>query len=179
MGSSSLLSVVPRLDYSAVCGLFSTEREWLVRVSTRLWIQGTHRRLAIWWGVQGWLGGECVHVLLRAIWPSYPNIKNIMPTSTETTSGWSSSSDKGETIRMLTWLNSLCSCLCNILAPFFTYNLGTHPQTSMAFRSQSDHRSYRGLYSLWMVNHTSRRYWSSLLAACHLVWLCLGVANAH
>ncbi|OWZ33057.1 hypothetical protein LQV05_000898 [Cryptococcus neoformans] len=43
---------------------------------------------AIWWGVQGWLGGECVHVLLRAIWPSYPNIKNIMPTSTETTSAY-------------------------------------------------------------------------------------------
>lgn len=87
MVSSSLLSVVRHLDYLAVFGLFSTEREWLVRCFICLGIQETNRYLAIWWGVQGWLGGECVYVLLRAIWPSYPNIKNIMPASTETTSG--------------------------------------------------------------------------------------------
>ena len=42
----------------------------------------------IWWGVQAWLGGECVYVLLRAIWPSFARIPNKMPASTETTSAY-------------------------------------------------------------------------------------------
>lgn len=43
----------------------------------------------IWWGVQAWLGGECVYVLIRAIWPSFVNLKNTMPASSETTTGTS------------------------------------------------------------------------------------------
>jgi NCS1 family nucleobase:cation symporter-1 len=41
----------------------------------------------IWWGVQAWLGGECVYVLIRALWPSFANLKNTMPASSETTTG--------------------------------------------------------------------------------------------
>lgn len=40
----------------------------------------------IWWGVQAWLGGECVYVVLHAIWPSTPQIRNIMSPASETTS---------------------------------------------------------------------------------------------
>ncbi|WFD28134.1 hypothetical protein MNAN1_003140 [Malassezia nana] len=40
----------------------------------------------IWWGVQAWLGGECVYVVLCAIWPSTPQIRNIMSPASETTS---------------------------------------------------------------------------------------------
>ncbi|WVQ83650.1 hypothetical protein IAT38_005792 [Cryptococcus sp. DSM 104549] len=42
----------------------------------------------IWWGVQAWLGGECVYVLIRAIWPSFAHIKNTMPASSETTTAY-------------------------------------------------------------------------------------------
>ncbi|WWD19852.1 hypothetical protein CI109_104319 [Kwoniella shandongensis] len=42
----------------------------------------------IWWGVQAWLGGECVYVLLRAIWPSFARIHNSMPASSETTTAY-------------------------------------------------------------------------------------------
>ncbi|OCF44495.1 uracil permease [Kwoniella heveanensis CBS 569] len=42
----------------------------------------------IWWGVQAWLGGECVYVLLRAIFPSFARIKNTMPASSETTTAY-------------------------------------------------------------------------------------------
>ena len=42
----------------------------------------------IWWGVQAWLGGECVYVLLRAIFPSFARIHNTMPAGTETTTAY-------------------------------------------------------------------------------------------
>nr|XP_019044482.1 uracil permease [Kwoniella bestiolae CBS 10118]OCF23412.1 uracil permease [Kwoniella bestiolae CBS 10118] len=40
----------------------------------------------VWWGSHCWLGGQCVHVLIRAIWPSFANIRNTLPASTGTTS---------------------------------------------------------------------------------------------
>lgn len=42
----------------------------------------------IWWGVQAWLGGQCVYVLLRSIFPSFARIPNSMPASTETTTAY-------------------------------------------------------------------------------------------
>lgn len=42
----------------------------------------------IWWGVQAWMGGECVYVVLHAIWPSTPEIHNIMSPASETTSAF-------------------------------------------------------------------------------------------
>ena len=42
----------------------------------------------IWSGVQAWLGGECVHVFLRALWPSIDNIHNIMSPASQTTSAY-------------------------------------------------------------------------------------------
>ncbi|KAH9925124.1 permease for cytosine/purines, uracil, thiamine, allantoin-domain-containing protein [Fomitopsis serialis] len=39
----------------------------------------------IWYGVQASLGGSCVLVMLRAIWPSIENIPNTMPASSGTT----------------------------------------------------------------------------------------------
>ena len=42
----------------------------------------------IWSGVQAWMGGECVHVFLRAIWPSIDSIPNIMSPESQTTSAF-------------------------------------------------------------------------------------------
>ncbi|WWD02374.1 hypothetical protein V865_000413 [Kwoniella europaea PYCC6329] len=42
----------------------------------------------VWWGSQCWLGGQCVHVLIRAIWPSFTTIKNTMPASTGTSTDY-------------------------------------------------------------------------------------------
>lgn len=39
----------------------------------------------IWYGVQASIGGSCVLVMLRAIWPSVNNIKNTLPESSGTT----------------------------------------------------------------------------------------------
>ncbi|KAL1978945.1 hypothetical protein VTN31DRAFT_1804 [Thermomyces dupontii] len=35
----------------------------------------------IWYGVQAWIGGECVTIMIEAIWPSYANIPNGIPNS--------------------------------------------------------------------------------------------------
>ncbi|EEB07067.2 uracil permease [Schizosaccharomyces japonicus yFS275] len=42
----------------------------------------------IWYGVQAWIGGECVTLMIRAIWPSYVNMKNTMGSSGTTTYAW-------------------------------------------------------------------------------------------
>ncbi|OCF57463.1 uracil permease [Kwoniella mangroviensis CBS 10435] len=42
----------------------------------------------VWWGSQCWLGGQCVHVLIRAIWPSFTSVKNTMPASTGTSTDY-------------------------------------------------------------------------------------------
>ncbi|KAM6503540.1 Permease for cytosine/purines, uracil, thiamine, allantoin domain containing protein [Amanita muscaria] len=39
----------------------------------------------IWYGVQASIGGDCVKVMLRAIWPSVNNIPNHLPASSGTT----------------------------------------------------------------------------------------------
>lgn len=35
----------------------------------------------IWYGVQAWIGGECVRLMISAIWPSFMNIHNGIPNS--------------------------------------------------------------------------------------------------
>lgn len=42
----------------------------------------------IWWGVQAWLGGQCVYVLIRCMAPGFANMTNLMPASSETTSAY-------------------------------------------------------------------------------------------
>jgi NCS1 family nucleobase:cation symporter-1 len=42
----------------------------------------------IWWGVQAWLGGQCVYVFLRCLFPSIATMKNTMSPATETTSAY-------------------------------------------------------------------------------------------
>lgn len=39
----------------------------------------------VWWGVQAWIGGECVAVALQAIFPSYGRISNTFSESAGTT----------------------------------------------------------------------------------------------
>jgi NCS1 family nucleobase:cation symporter-1 len=39
----------------------------------------------IWYGVQSWIGGECVYIMLRSIWPSFANLPNGIPNSGTTT----------------------------------------------------------------------------------------------
>ncbi|KAL4934120.1 nucleobase cation symporter-1 family protein [Aspergillus undulatus] len=33
----------------------------------------------IWYGVQGYIGGQCITLMIRAIWPSYENLPNGIP----------------------------------------------------------------------------------------------------
>jgi NCS1 family nucleobase:cation symporter-1 len=35
----------------------------------------------IWYGVQAWIGGECVTLMIEAIWPSFTNVHNGIPNS--------------------------------------------------------------------------------------------------
>jgi NCS1 family nucleobase:cation symporter-1 len=35
----------------------------------------------IWYGVQSWIGGECVTLMIQSIWPSYVNLPNGLPAS--------------------------------------------------------------------------------------------------
>ena len=39
----------------------------------------------IWYGVQAWIGGECVTLMISAIWPSYARLHNGIPNSGTTT----------------------------------------------------------------------------------------------
>ncbi|BCR97143.1 nucleobase cation symporter-1 family protein [Aspergillus luchuensis] len=39
----------------------------------------------VWYGVQGYIGGECVTLMIEAIWPSYRNIPNHIPASSGVT----------------------------------------------------------------------------------------------
>ncbi|KAK2751551.1 hypothetical protein FQN55_000272 [Onygenales sp. PD_40] len=38
----------------------------------------------IWYGVQSWIGGQCVTLMLRSIWSSYNDLPNSMPASSGT-----------------------------------------------------------------------------------------------
>ncbi|KAI5123796.1 hypothetical protein M0805_009091 [Coniferiporia weirii] len=38
----------------------------------------------IWYGVQSWLGGTCVYLMIRSIWPSFENLPNSLPLSSGT-----------------------------------------------------------------------------------------------
>ncbi|GAA6016753.1 hypothetical protein JCM10207_003241 [Rhodosporidiobolus poonsookiae] len=35
----------------------------------------------VWYGVQAWIGGQAVHILILSIWPSFANVKNGIPDS--------------------------------------------------------------------------------------------------
>ncbi|KAK0104131.1 hypothetical protein ONS96_005227 [Cadophora gregata f. sp. sojae] len=35
----------------------------------------------IWYGVQAWIGGNCIRLMISSIWPSYENIRNGIPKS--------------------------------------------------------------------------------------------------
>jgi nucleobase:cation symporter-1, NCS1 family len=39
----------------------------------------------IWYGVQAWIGGGCIHLMISSIWPSFKEIKNGIPGSGTTT----------------------------------------------------------------------------------------------
>ncbi|KAJ5904327.1 Uracil permease [Penicillium tannophilum] len=54
----------------------------------------------IWYGVQGYIGGECVTVMITAIWPSYKNLPNSIPASAGVTT-------QGFVSFFLFWLCSL------------------------------------------------------------------------
>ena len=38
----------------------------------------------VWYGTQAWIGGTCVYLMLRAIWPSYENLPDSMPAGSAT-----------------------------------------------------------------------------------------------
>ncbi|PGH17589.1 hypothetical protein AJ80_04768 [Polytolypa hystricis UAMH7299] len=39
----------------------------------------------VWYGVQSWIGGQCVTLMIRSIWTSYKDLPNSMPESSGTT----------------------------------------------------------------------------------------------
>jgi len=39
----------------------------------------------IWYGVQAWIGGECINLMINAIWPSFQHLHNGIPNSGTTT----------------------------------------------------------------------------------------------
>jgi len=38
----------------------------------------------VWYGVQAWIGGTCVYLMIRSIWPSWQNLPNSMPANSGT-----------------------------------------------------------------------------------------------
>lgn len=42
----------------------------------------------VWYGVQAWIGGECVTLMIRSIWPSFSHIPNTMAKSGTETYQW-------------------------------------------------------------------------------------------
>jgi NCS1 family nucleobase:cation symporter-1 len=38
----------------------------------------------VWYGVQAWIGGTCVYLMIRSIWPNYQNLPNSLPDSSGT-----------------------------------------------------------------------------------------------
>jgi len=51
-----------------------------------LWLVFNRAAMAcIWYGVQSWIGGGCVTLMIRAIWPSYQHLHNSLPKSSGTT----------------------------------------------------------------------------------------------
>src|SRR4051812_33740863 len=38
----------------------------------------------VWYGVQSWIGGTCVYLMIRSIWSSYEHLPNSMPASSGT-----------------------------------------------------------------------------------------------
>jgi hypothetical protein len=45
----------------------------------------------IWYGVQAWIGGNCVVLMIRAIWPSFNNLHNTMVLGPTRETLWDSS----------------------------------------------------------------------------------------
>ncbi|EGG12643.1 uncharacterized protein MELLADRAFT_32428, partial [Melampsora larici-populina 98AG31] len=35
----------------------------------------------VWYSVQGWIGGQCVYLLIQSIWPSFSSLPNMIPSS--------------------------------------------------------------------------------------------------
>lgn len=84
--SLSLLSHVQVSAYMEVCGVPSIAAPWpgeqpSVRLSpSRVFYALTSYSFSplkhsIWYGVQAWIGGECMKVMLRAMWPSVNDIR--------------------------------------------------------------------------------------------------------
>ncbi|KAK7044695.1 permease for cytosine/purines, uracil, thiamine, allantoin-domain-containing protein [Favolaschia claudopus] len=90
-----------------------------------LWTTFNRAAMAcIWYGVQASIGGSCVLVMLRAMWPSVNNIPNHLPTSSGTTT-------KDFMCFFLFWLISLpaiwfpihkmsVSLVCSVVHPLIT-----------------------------------------------------------
>jgi Permease for cytosine/purines, uracil, thiamine, allantoin len=87
--SHSLLSHDPPSESGAHFGLFSTEPLWLAYGKcSRKYLQKCSHNL-FRYGVQSWIGGECVTLMIRSIWTSYRDLgaggsRNSMPASSGT-----------------------------------------------------------------------------------------------
>ncbi|PLB35025.1 nucleobase cation symporter-1 family protein [Aspergillus candidus] len=82
----------------------------------------------IWYGVQGYIGGQCVTLMIRAIWPSYNTIPNGIPKSSDVTT-------RDFTSFFLFWLLSLPALWVPIqkLRHLFTVKAIYSPIAAIAF----------------------------------------------
>ncbi|PKY08884.1 uridine permease/thiamine transporter/allantoin transport [Aspergillus campestris IBT 28561] len=82
----------------------------------------------IWYGVQGYIGGQCVTLMIRAIWPSYNTIPNGIPKSSGVTT-------RDFTSFFLFWLLSLPALWVPIqkLRHLFTVKAIYSPIAAIAF----------------------------------------------
>lgn len=72
----------------------------------------------IWYGVQSWLGGQCVQLMIRSIWPQAVRMKNGIPSSGTTT---------------FEFLCFFLFCLCSLPALWFPVHKIRHLFTVKAY----------------------------------------------
>lgn len=105
---------------------------------------------SIWYGVQASIGGSCLLVMLRAMWPSVNSIRKFERAFSRTLTNLI---DSSESHARLIWNNyQRFYVLFPILFDFFTRNMVSDPQNvSLFFGSRCIHRLKHTYTHLWKV----------------------------
>ena len=76
----SLSSHEQALVFMEVYGVHSTEEQWHGGALTEYYLSRDSFIVnSVWYGVQASIGGDCMKVMLRAMWPSVNNIRKPGP----------------------------------------------------------------------------------------------------
>lgn len=81
--SLSLLLPAPASGSMEACGRRSTAPPWPGASDVAYLCILLMRVLSIWYGVQASIGGSCMLVMLRAMWPGVNNIRSFFPPGLE------------------------------------------------------------------------------------------------